>query len=424
MSLPPGPRGWPLVGSLFEFLRDMPEFFLEQASQRSISGFTLGPHPAVLVNEPEEIQRILVTEAGNFVKSRGFQRTRRVLGDGLLTSEGAFHLRQRRLAQKAFTRARIQAYAPAMLRAAGGLSWTSGEVRDVLADMTSLTLRIAAETLFSADVTGRAADIGKALDTFLHHFPKMLIPGAEVLDWIPGHPLTRARRQIDSVLFSLIEERRRSADPGTDLLGLLMSAVDEEGDGGRMNDVQLRDELVTMLLAGHETTANALSFTLYLLAVNPAWQDKVREEALAQPLELDSLPLTRNVFAEGIRLYPPAWTTGRKAVGPFRLGPWTLPAGCTVFVSPLVTHRDARFFSDPLAFLPSRERPRQAYFPFGAGIRQCIGERFAWQEGVLILATLLKSWRFAYEANRPPRLQGSVTLRPRDGLGLRLRRCM
>lgn len=420
MTLPPGPRGLPILGSAWHFLKDMPEFFLELASRGSLTGFMIGPYPSVLVNEPDEIGRILVSEAGNFRKSRGFQRTRRVLGDGLLTSEGAFHLRQRRLAQKAFTKARIDGYVPAMRKSAEELTarWQDGEKRNILDDMTSLALRIAAHTLFSANITGQAAEVGEALDLFLRHFPSLLIPGSELFDWLP-HPTITARKKLDKVIYGMIEERRQAPEAGTDLLGLLMSAVDDEGDGGRMSDLQLRDELVTMLLAGHETTANALTFTLYLLALHPEWQDRLHAEAR----QGGEFPLNRMAFAEGIRLYPPAWTTARKNVEPYTLGKWTLPPGTTFFLSPLVTQRDARFFPNPLAFQPERPAPaRMTYFPFGAGTRQCIGERFAWTEGSLILATLMRDWRFAYAENRPPRVQGTVTLRPRDGLPLVLTR--
>jgi cytochrome P450 len=439
-SLPaPGPpRRYPLANWLA--LQRNPLAFLEKVARYGdVARFRLGPVFVYVVNDPELIRSVLVTRADAYHKGRALERARRLLGQGLLTSEDAAHLRQRRLMQPAFHRERIAGYGETMVRYAARAAdrWKAGGTIDVHREMVALTLAIVGKTLFDADVEEEADEIGKALTEAMELFQRLLmVPFGELLEKLPipaNRRFERARGRLDATIARLIVERRRNPKDRTDLLTLLLLAQDTEGDGGEMTDTQLRDEAMTIFLAGHETTANALTWTWHLLAQNPDAEARLHEE-LDRVLDgrdpevgdLPRLRYTEMVLSESMRLYPPAWLVGRRAIVDHDLGGYRIPAGSIVLLSQWITHRDARNFPDPLRFDPQRftpeaqaARPKFAYFPFGGGPRVCIGEGFAWMEGVLLLATIAKRWRFLSTDGIPVTPAAMITLRPKSGLPMR-----
>jgi cytochrome P450 len=389
-----------------------------------------------LVNHPDYVREILVTNQNNFVKSRALQRAKILLGEGLLTSEGQHHLRQRRLVQPAFHRDRLAAYASAMSECAvrARARWHAGTM-DVSIEMAQLTLSVVAKTLFSADVEAEAREIGAAMTSILEMFKVLLMPFSEYLDKLPLPMIRRfekARARLDTTIYGLIAERRASGVDTGDLLSMLLLAQNEdEGEGAeRMTDEQVRDEALTLFLAGHETGANALTWTWYLLSQHPEVERRLHEEiddVLGdRPPEFADLPQLRYaemVLSEALRLYPPAWAIGRKAKGDFTLGEFQIPGRSICIVSPYVVQRDARWFPDPDKFDPARwapeggdARPKFAYFPFGGGARVCIGERFAWMEGVIVLVAIAQKWRFRLEPGQQVEPMPLVTLRVKNGL--------
>jgi cytochrome P450 len=298
--------------------------------------------------------------------------------------------------------------------------------------MTRLTLAIAARTLFDADVEGEAAELGAAISDAVAAFELVLLPWGELLERlrVPAvRRFERARARLDATLHRIVAERRREGTDRGDLLSMLMLARDEDGGPG-MSDLQLRDELMTLFLAGHETTANMLTWTWHLLGTHPDVERRLHAELDAAlgdrpPTAEDAarLPYARQVLAESLRLYPPAWILGRRALAPYPVAGWELPPGTLLFASQLVVHRDARWWPDPDRFDPDRwapgadaGRPRFAYFPFGAGTRVCIGEQFAWTEGVLVLAAIARRWRLRPVDPTPPPMRPSITLRPRGAV--------
>jgi cytochrome P450 len=434
LPAPPGPRRGLPFSRLLAFRRD-PLSFLERVHRAhgDVVAFHFGPRPVYLLAHPELVRDVLVTNHRNFIKSRALQRARVVLGNGLLTSEGDAHLRQRRLAQPAFHRERIAALGDTMAayaeRAADG--WRAGETLDVTREMNRLTLAIAGKTLFGADVQDEADEIGRALTDTLAAFKRLTNPLGPLLDRLPVPGTLRVRRateRLDATVYRMVRERRASGEDRGDLLSMLLAARDEEGDGGGMTDLQLRDEALTLFLAGHETTANALAWTWHLLALNPDAEARLHAELDAvlggrapASADLPRLPYTRAVLAESMRLFPPAWAIGRQPLEDFEAGGYRVRAGTVVLLSPWVTHRDERWWPDPLRFDPERwtaereaAQPRFAYFPFGGGPRKCIGEGFAWTEGILLLATLARRWRFRHAPGVRVGTQPLITLRPVD----------
>ena len=409
-----------------------------------VTAFSLGREHLVVLLHPDAIRDVLVTSQRDFHKGRGLERAKILLGEGLLTSEGEFHRRQRRLAQPAFHRNRVAAYGQTMsaLAARRASRWRPGEPLDVHAEMMALTLAIVGRTLFDADVEAEASEIGAALTQVFEAFNlSFFLPFGEYLDRLPIPPtlrFRRARARLDATIYRLIAERRASGRDHGDLLSMLMLARDEEaeqpapGAPGHMDDRQLRDEAMTIFLAGHETTAVALTWTWQLLSQHPDVEARLHAEvdALGGRLptadDLPALPWTRQVLAESMRLYPPVWVIGRRALVPFEVEGHPIPARAIVLLSQWLVHHDPRWWPDPERFDPDRwapgrdaDRPRFAYFPFGGGARVCIGEHFAWMEGVLLLATIAQRWRFAPVPGAPaPSMQPIITLRPRNGLRL------
>ncbi|HEV2018727.1 MAG TPA: cytochrome P450 [Gemmatimonadaceae bacterium] len=432
---PPGPRARFPGHMMLQFLRRRLPFMIESAEKYGdIVLFKVGNERVHLFNHPDLIRDVLVTNQKNFVKSRALVRAKRLLGEGLLTSEGEFHLRQRRLTQPAFHRDRVAAYGRSMVDYAVQASsrWVSAESLDVHDEMMKLTLAIVARTLFSTDVESEAIEIGDALTISFESFNVATLPFSEILEKLPL-PYTRrfeaARARLDATIYRIIEERRSSGRDEGDLLSMLLLTQDTEGDGGGMTNAQLRDEAMTIFLAGHETTANALSWTWYLLSRHPDVEARFHREVDAlgarspQPEDLPSLPYTRMILAESMRLYPPAWAIGRRALNDFEANGYLIPARSMVLMSQYITHRDPRFYPDPERFDPERWRPEVAatrpkfsYFPFGGGTRICIGEQFAWMEGILILAAIGRHWRMLYLDESPPAIEPRITLRPKSPL--------
>lgn len=430
---PPGPKGRFLLGVLPEFRRDPLEFAQRMARQYGdLVHLPVGGQHIYLVSHPEAIRDILVTHQHKFKKSRMLERARLLLGDGLLTSEGSFHRRQRRLMQPAFHRERLAGYAAVMVERAAlaGQRWQAGSVYDLSQEMMRLTMEIVARTLFSANVEAEADEVSGALRDIFGVFDTILLPFSEYLEKLPLPPVRRfheARRRLDRIIYRIIGERRAQGTDTGDLLSMLLLANDEEGEGS-MSDVQVRDELLTLFLAGHETTANALTWTWFLLSQHPEAEHALHAEidgVLAGRLptfeDVARLPYTGHVLAEALRLYPPAWAIGRRALEDYALEDYVIPARSVLLMSTYVVHRDPRWFSEPERFRPERwaepaERPKFAYFPFGGGARVCIGERFAWTEGVLLLATLAQRWRFRLEPGHPVASRAQITLRPRFGM--------
>jgi Cytochrome P450 len=303
--------------------------------------------------------------------------------------------------------------------------------------MMRLTLAIVAKTLFDADVDDEAAEIGEALTAAFHSFNFAILPFTELLEKLPLPHVRRfnaARDRLDQTIYRMIDERRKANDDRGDLLSMLLLATDTEGDGGGMNDLQLRDEALTIFLAGHETTANALTWTWYLLSQHPEVESRMHHEIDSALMgrdptfeDLASLPYTRMVLAESMRLYPPAWAIGRRAIQPFDVRGYTVPARSVVLMSQYIVHRDPRFFPDPEHFDPERwtpeaqaSRPKFSYFPFGGGTRVCIGEQFAWMEGILLVATLAQKWKMRLEPGHPVDILPLITLRPKNGMRMKL----
>ena len=399
----------------------------------NISHYKLGPSNIVFINDPELIREILITKASAFIKERTQKRMKILLGEGLITSEGEFHMRQRRIAAPAFHRHRIQAYAGVMVERATAMcdSWTEGQQFDVSAAMMQLSLEIVARTLFATEVTDDIRIINDEVNAIMRIYNFLVaLPRAEALLHLPIPGLMRfrrARKRLDAVVQRMIAVRRAEPTDRGDLLSMLMSARDTENLSEGMSDEQLRDEIITIFLAGYETVANALTWTWYLLSQNPeadarlhAEINRVLGDRPATLADLPQLSYTEMVFAESMRLYPPAWAMGRQATCDVDIGQYRFPAGTYFFFSQYILQRSAEYFPDPLRFDPDRftaekkaARHRFAYFPFGGGGRQCIGEAFAWMEGVLLVATIAQRWKLKLLTGQRIEVQPKITLRPR-----------
>ncbi|MDE1161812.1 MAG: cytochrome P450 [Acidobacteriaceae bacterium] len=397
----------------------------------------------VFVNEPEWIQQILVDQAPSFIKERTLKRMKILLGEGLITSDDPIHMRQRRIAAPAFHRQRIVGYADEIVANARETreGWQPGAEIDANAEMMRLSLKIIARTLFDTEVTPEVLSVADEVNSIMEIYNLLVaLPKLEsYLHW-PLPYLSRFRRsrqRLNRIVESMIASRRslsrEELEQRHDLLSMLVASRDE-GDGTGMSDEQLRDETLTIFLAGYETVANALTWTLYLLSENPEARTRMEAEidgALgdrnATLSDYERLPYTEQVFAESMRLYPPAWAMGRRSTKPVQLGPYRIPAGAHFFFSQYVMHRSEEFWEAPLEFRPERHtaeakasRPRFVYFPFGGGRRQCIGENFAWMEGVLSLATLLQRRRLEFVPRFPVEAQAKITLRPRFPMMMRV----
>jgi cytochrome P450 len=428
-----GPRGHFLFGSLREFRRDFLGFLTGCArAYGDVVAFRLGRRQCLLLNHPDLIEEVLVIQNHHFRKHFALRLAPLVLGQGLLTSDGEFWLRQRRLAQPAFQRGRIASYGDIMVAHTERMlaEWKPDQPRDLHADLMRLTLGIVAKTLFDADVSQDVSDVGSALETTLKSFDRRfqsLIPIPLSVPTLNNLRVRRAVRRLDAVIYRFINERRKGTTNRGDLLSLLLHARDQE-DGSRMTDHQLRDELMTLFLAGHETTALALAWTWYLIAQHPKVEERLWDELDSQlggqvptVADLPRLRFTEQIIQESMRLYPPAYLLGREALEPCRIGGYAIAKGWTLFMSQWVMHRDPRFFDHPEAFRPerwsaARDLPKYAYFPFGGGSRICIGNTFAMMEAVLILATMARHWRFRLTPGLVVVPRTTMTLRPHPGI--------
>jgi cytochrome P450 len=448
-GLPPGPRGLPLIGNL-NLLRDPLRGLTRGREQFGDAVcFRVGPVRFVSVANPDYAQHVLVRNHRNYVKSRSYQSLRLVLGDGLVTSEGEHWRRQRKLTQPSFHRQRLAGLADTMAQCVRERldQWDARmpartAAIDVHAEMMQLTLRIVGRTLFGTDLGTDLGALGPAVTTCMHKANDHAESLVRLPLWLPTPSNLRfgqAKRLLDGIVHDIIEQRRRSSRQGEaprdDVLGTLMAATDETGTE-RMSDQHLRDEVMTLFLAGHETIATAMSWTWMLLHQHPDVAARVRAEALAvlggRAPGFDDLPqlvYTGQVIDESMRLYPPVWMVERQALAEDRLGPWRISPGTIVGVSPWVMHRHPGLWTNPLRFDPDRfapehaeGRPKHAYLPFGAGPRICIGNHFALMEAKIILATIIQ--RYAVEVTRPEgiALDPRITLRPKGGMPGRLHR--
>jgi cytochrome P450 len=434
-TLPQGPAGHPLLGTLRDFQRDQLAFYASCAHDYGdVVPTRFGPVRVLLIYHPDAIEEVLVTRSRDFVKSPGVRLLRPLLGEGLLRSEGSVWLRQRRLVQPAFHRQRLADYGETMTAYTERrlLDWKDSQVVDVHAEMMALTLEIVAKTLFDADVSNQTGSVGHAANVLAEHFGARLRSFRLLPHWVPTPANLRsaqAIRRLDQVIYGMIATRRSSGEDRGDLLSILLHAQDAD-DGTGMTDRQVRDEAMTLFMAGHETTAVALSWTWYLLGQHPQVEARVAEEVRAvlggrapAMADLPNLTYTARVVTESMRLYSPVYVMGRQAARPTEVAGYPVARNVVVVMPTWIVHRDARWFDEPEAFRPERwadERarplPRFAYFPFGGGPRQCIGNAFAMMEAVLVLATIAQRCRLTLLPGQRVTPTPYVTLRPEPGI--------
>jgi cytochrome P450 len=431
---PPGPKGTPVMGVMREFNRDSLGFIERaQSDYGDIVWMRFLYVPALFLYHPNEIEYVLSTNSRNFRKAMSLRSNffQRLVGNGLLTSEGEEWKRQRRLSSPAFHRHRIGAYAGIMVDYTSRLMsrWQPGDARDMHREMMRLTLEIVVRCLFSADVSHDVDHVGDTLKELVKPFASQA-----TLKWILNNRLPtpthlrfhRLAKRIDDVVYRIIAERRANGRDEGDLLSMLLAARDE--DGSQMTDQQLRDEVMTLFLAGHETTALTLSWSWYLLGKHPDAEKKFHEELdevlggrAATVADLPRLKFTEQIAKEAMRLYPPAYGLGREAIEDCEIAGYPVPAGTQVFMFQWVTQRDARFYDRPNEFRPERwteefteTLPKYAYFPFGGGPRACIGASFAMMEMILVLATIGQKFRLQLAPDHRVEIYPAMSLRPKD----------
>jgi cytochrome P450 len=432
--LPPGPKGNFLTGNLSEFRRDPLGFLTTCAREYGpIVRLRFGRMRVYLVNEPDYIKKVLVDNHRNFIKAKPLRAHRRILGDGLLTSDGDSWVRQRRFAQPAFHRKKIADYGETMVSYTEQMlsRWKEGNVFDIHEEVKSLTLAIVGKTLFNTDVADEANALGSALKSVMQkHEARRGLSGLvpQAIPTPANIRYERAIRNLNRIIYRIIRRRRTTGEDSGDLLSMLLHARDE--DGSKMTDEQLRDEAMSLFLGGYDTPALAVSWILYLLSQNRRVENKLMNE-LETVLDgrapnVDDLPqlcYTDMIIKEGMRLYPPAWNINREAIEDCEIGGYHVPSGTLLIMSQWVIHRDERFFSNPAEFIPERWQdssirrlPEYAYFPFGGGPRTCIGNSYAMMETPLIVSTILKRFRLALVPGFPVIPWPSLTLRPKNGI--------
>lgn len=481
---PPGPSSLSPTKLFRQFINNPIAMLMKIAyTYGDISHFKFGRQHVYLVNDPQHIENILIRDHKNFIKSRGLQASKRILGEGLLTSEGEYHDKQRRIIQPAFHPNRIKNYGHIMVDYAERICerWQDKMVIDIHSEMMHVTSAIIAKSVLGSNIVDiESHKVDNALLTSMEYFNRILMPFGELIEKIPILPINRdfrsARNTLDSIVYRMIKEhrddRRTEKKPkgdkndnddnnnkvnlphNHDLLYTLMEAQDQEAGIKQMSDIQLRDEVMTIFLAGHETTANALTWTFYLLSQHPDVERRLYEElcsvlgdknnntndlnqskdrtaSLRLPTieDISKLEYTEKVFRESMRLYPPAWTLGRQALTDYVIDKYVIPSGSIILMSQYVMHHNARYFPNPEAFDPDRWTkefksvlPRFSYFPFGGGIRGCVGEPFAWIEGILVIATVCRKWKMHHDPKHKVELKPLITLRPKYGMRMKLER--
>jgi cytochrome P450 len=465
LELPPGPPSYRMRPFKLarEFLHD-PIKSLQSISSKygDISYFKLGRQHVYLINKPDYIEKVLVYDHGNFKKGRRLQIAKALLGEGLVTSEGDLHTRQRRIIQPIFHPKQIVTYGKVMTDYASTMNkkWKDGATVDILRELMHLTLSIICKSVLNYDVESETEEVDRALTISRNYSKRLQNPLGQVLNKIPVLPNVKgarqARKKLDKLVYSLIKERREGLGSNVknydDLLTRLIQARDSTQSGSTnkitensttgmsslgMSDTQVRDEVMTIFIAGHETTANALTWTFYLLSQNPEVEKKLVEE-LESIFDRDGTPsvddipklkFTEKVLRESMRLYPPVWSLGRYVANDYTLDKYTVPAGSTIMMSQYLMHRDPRYYNEPDRFNPERwsseaksSLPRFSYFPFGGGIRACIGESFAWMEGILLIATISRQWKMHLIPGHRVELDPGITLRAKYGMKMKLER--
>jgi cytochrome P450 len=441
-SLPAGPALLPRLLNGRAFRDNATDYLLENArTYGDLVYFRALNRKVYQVNHPDLIADFFLKDAPNHHRNLVMQAGRKVLGHGLLTAEEPMHMRQRRLAQPAFLRDRIAAYAEVIGHQAETLTakWQTGTVADLHPQMLELALRIVGKCLFDLDALDEVHAVAAAVDAFMSFLPLSFLPFSKQIQRLPIGSMRRLRQGkefLDTLIYGMISERRRNPADRGDLLSMLLQSADSD-DASSMTDQQVHDECVTIILAGHETTANALSFALHLVAHHPKVQQRLHEEAATvlggrtPAADYPRLPYATQVFSEALRLYPPVWVTARTCATEYEIAGFRVPVGATLVASQYVVHRDPRFFPEPDRFDPERfapeartGRPRYAYFPFAGGSRQCIGEGLAWMEGTFVLSVIARDWRLTPPEGSPkvPKATPAVSLRPSQGVLLRIDR--
>jgi cytochrome P450 len=439
VALPPGPKGHLLLGALPEIRRDELDFLSYCVREYGdVCYVRVVNIPAYIISNPQDIETVLITKNSNFIKSVYLRESRALFGQGLLTSEGSFWLRQRRLLQPAFHHSRIAGYGATMLAYTARMlsTWKDGEVRDIHEDMINLTMEIICQVLFGDDLSTDTREAGDALRIFFDQFDDRF--GLYVIpEWLPTPGNLRYRnaiRRLNEIVGRVIQERRSKTYDNGDILSSLLRVQDE--DGSKMSEPQVRDEVMTLFFTGHETTALALSWTWYLLAQHPEVVARLTEEldevlaGRAPTLEdLPKLVYAEWIVKESLRLYPPAYGMVREALNDVELGGYTIPKRSTIAIFQWSVHRDPRYYHDPEAFRPERwdsnfqkSLPRCAYIPFGAGPRICIGNTFALTEVTLLLAAIASKFQMTLLPDHKVALSPSLTLRPRKGIKVTVKR--
>jgi cytochrome P450 len=462
---PPGPT-YKMPGKLLrQFIHD-PINTLSTIARKygDISYFKLGSERVYLINNPDYIEKVLIYDQHNFKKGKRLQTAKAILGEGLVTSEGEFHDHQRRLIQPIFHPKQIMIYSNIMTEYAVRMCnrWKGGTIVDISEEMMRLTLGIICKSVLNYDVESEAQEVGKALTTVRNYSKRLQSPIGHVLNKIPILPAPKrareARKKLDSLVYGLITDRRQHEESDNnrrynDLLSRLMQAQESNtadhvshngvsststsptsGFDGKMSDKQVRDEVMTIFIAGHETTSNALTWTFYLLSQYPNVERKLHDEIelvlenrIPAADDIPKLRYTEMVLRESMRLYPPVWTMGRHVENDYSVGEYTIPAGSSILMSQYVMHHDPKYYEKLEEFNPDRwtddfktHLPRFSYFPFGGGMRGCIGEPFAWMEGVLIIATVAQEWSMRLVPSQRIKLDPAITLRSKYGMKMKL----